>query len=209
MSGYGGELALMALPDDWRLHVQLSRYFYGSTLKRVRDDLAANRTGIAVVEVATPINAPVLEVALDRRSVYLLGFRARGAREWWGFVADGCPPALPGGAVRAIRGRSTYPWLGLPERINITPVRLLSGLAGFGGTVDSESARRLVLLLFLLPEALRFDNVLMECSRYLSIGTSFAHVLHPARYRATVTNWSGATRGDPNVLLAHAGRQNA
>jgi hypothetical protein len=103
MSDYGAERALMALPADGRLHVQLSRYFYALTLKRVRSDLEGNRSGLALVEVATPLDAPVVEIALDRRSLSLFALRRRGAREWWGFVRDGCPPAC-----RALPcGRST------------------------------------------------------------------------------------------------------
>lgn len=203
MSDYGGELALMGLPDDGRLHVQLSRYFYSSTVRRVRDDLEGNRSGLAVVEAAAPINAPVLEIVLDRRSVYLIAFRRQGAREWWGFADDGCPATLPGGPMRPIRGRNTYSWLGLPDSINLTPVQLLSQLASFSGTVDRDAARCLVLLFFLVPEAIRFDSVFLECARYLSAGTQFANTLHPGQHRQTVTNWAAASAADRNVLLRY------
>jgi hypothetical protein len=85
----------------------------------------------------------------------------------------------------------------------MTPVQLLSGLAGFAGTVDTEVARRLVLLLFLVPEAPRFDSILLEGARYLSAGTQFANTLYPARHRPTVTNWAKAPPADANVLLPH------
>lgn len=85
----------------------------------------------------------------------------------------------------------------------MTPSDLLSGLAGFRGTVDTEIAQCLVLLLFLVPEALRFDSLLLEGARYLSTGTRFANTIYPARHRGTVTNWAKAITSDPNVLLPH------
>ncbi len=155
-----------------------------------------------MVELACPINAPTLQIALDRRSLYLLAFRAVG-QPWWGFIEEGCPATLPGGAVRPIRGSSNYARLGLPASIHMTPVQLLTRLAAFGGNIGPAQAEALVLLLFLVPESLRFDNVLMECCRYFSIGTQYAHTIHPAAFHSTVTAWAGAGSGDPNVLLPH------
>lgn len=95
MSGYGAERALMALPPDSRLHVQLSRYFYASTLKRVRSNLDSNRSGPAVIEVATPADAPVLEIVLDRRSLYRLRCAAVGQPNGGDLSRTAVPPACP------------------------------------------------------------------------------------------------------------------
>ena len=156
-----GQLALNRLPDDGRLHVQAYGFFYASTLARLREDLRGNRSGLVVVEVGSPIHAPTLQLVLDRRSLYLRAFRAAGQATWWGFLAEGCPASLPGGPVRAIRGSSNYSELGLPDGIDLTAVRLLTRLASFAGTIGPDMAQALVLLLFLVPEALRFDNVLL------------------------------------------------
>lgn len=197
-----GQTALNALPDDSRLHVQLSHYFYDRTLRQLRNDMISNRSGLAVVEVATPINAPPLQIGPDRRSVYVWAFRQLGQKEWWAFLDDGCPATLPGGATRRINGRNTYTWLGLPPSINMHPIRLLARLAAFDGNIDPETARALVLLLFLVAEALRFDDVLMECCRYLSAGTTTACTLLPGKFRNTVTNWASAGQSG-NVLLPY------
>ena len=52
-----GNIAVLYLPDDWRqLHVQLSRYFYASTLAKLRRDILANRSGLAVFEGVSEIS---------------------------------------------------------------------------------------------------------------------------------------------------------
>jgi len=201
MRNYGGETALAKLPSDRRLHVQLSPYFYDWSLKRLRSDLEGNRKGLAIVEVAAPINAPTLQVVLDRRTLYVLAFRAAADPMWWGFLEDGCPKSLPGGSVGRINGRSHYSWLGLPERISMLPVHLLTHLAGAKGRVSSETAQCIVLLLFLIPEALRFDSVMLEGARYLS-GIP-ANVMHPARFRETVHGWEKSPIDNRDVLLRH------
>ncbi len=200
-----GVIALMNLPDDQRLHVQLSMYFYASTLAKLRNDVLANRAGWAVFEIAAPINAPVVQIAMDRRSTYVHGFRRAGATEWWAFQEPGRPlPALPGGA-RPMGLTGSYTELGLPAAINLRPERLLSLLAYYPGRPDPEFCQGIVLLLFLVAEALRFDSVLMECVRYFGLGTSSAYTIHPAEFRAVVNNWAAAAPGSRDVLVPYLG----
>ncbi len=194
-----GHLALMALPDDQRLHVQLSPYFYASTLAKLRRDIHSNRAGFAIVEVAAPINAPMIQVAMDRRSTYVLGFRAAGGRSWWAFNEPEKPlPALPGAQVRPMGLSGSYTELGLPPSINMRPENLLDKIASYAGTPNPTFCQAIVLLLFLVAEALRFDSLLMECVRYFSIGS---YTIHPAQFASTVRNWKKSLPADDNVLL--------
>jgi Ribosome inactivating protein len=205
MSGQvSGNIALLMLPDDGRLHIQLSRYFYASTLAKLRRAVEANRSGVIVFELAAPINAPVIHVAMDRRSSYVHGFRTTTARHWWAFKPkDGPLPSLPGLPSQSIGLTGNYSELGLPASINMRPEALLSRLAAFTGGRDPEFCRAIVLLLFLVAEAMRFESLLFECQRYFSGGTSDAYTIHPAAHRDTVKNWEDALPGDPNVLLPH------
>lgn len=138
-----GNLALLALPDDQRLHVQLSMYFYASTLAKLRRHTQANRSGLAIFEVAAPINAPLVQVAMDRQSTYVLGFRANEGSNWWAFQEAGKSlPVLPGAQVRPMGLSGSYTDLGLPTAINMRPEKALSLLASYAGMPDPESCRR-------------------------------------------------------------------
>src|SRR4051812_33296780 len=128
LGGYqvSGNVALLALPDDQRLHVQLSAYFYASTLVRLRREISGSRTGLAVFEVAAPINSPLIQVAMDRRSTYVLGFRNATGSNWWAFQEAGKPlPVLPGAPARPIGLSGSYTELGLPTSINMRPEEVL------------------------------------------------------------------------------------
>lgn len=57
-----------------------------------------------------------------------------------------------------------------------------------------------MLLLFLVAEALRFDDVLMECVRFFSMGN---YTIHPAQFASTVRGWKAALPADGNVLLRY------
>ena len=87
-----GNHALLMLPDDQRLHVQFSRYFHASTVAKLRHDIDSNRTGLVAFEIAAPISAPLIQVAMDRRSTYVPGFRVAIGHDWWAFQR---PPPRP------------------------------------------------------------------------------------------------------------------
>jgi hypothetical protein len=72
-----GSIALLHQPGDLRSFVQLSRYLYPFC--------SNDRSGVEVVEVWAPIDAPRIAVALDRRTLYLFGLRALPGGEWWCF----------------------------------------------------------------------------------------------------------------------------
>ena len=202
-----GAIAVLCLPDDQRLHVQLSPYFYASTLAKLRRDILADRSGWAVVELATPVTSPVIEVALDRRTAYVLGFRLAGRAQWWAFQDRDKPlPRLPGGPCRWSGLSGSYAELGLPASINMRPDKLLNLLAAYDGRPDPQFCRAVVLLLFLVAEALRFDSVLMECVAYFSQGAGTANTLHPGALGSVVKNWAKAPAGDRNLLVAHLGQ---
>lgn len=226
-----GNLAVLSLPGDFRLHVQLSVYFYASTLARLRQDILANRSGIVTFEVAAPISAPLLHVAMDRHSTYVLGYRPDRANFWWTFGEDGGRlPVLPGGPSRPMGLTGSYTELGLPisggfipdstdpsninddlwnasesKMINLRPERLLAVLAGYQGTPDPEFSRAILLLLFLVAEALRFDNVLRECTRYFTSVPRYANSIRPGFLASTVRNWAKSPPGHPNVLVPFLG----
>jgi hypothetical protein len=199
-----GNLALLALPEDQRLHVQLSMYFYASTLAKLRRDIDGNRTGLALVEVAAPINAPKISVAIDRRSTYVLAFRTLTGRNWWAFKEPDKPlPVLPGAPVRTIGLTGSYTELGLPPSINMRPEELLNQLASYGGSPDPRFCQAVVLLLFLMAEAVRFDDVWMECVRFFAVGAGSGYTIHPAKFETAVRNWKVALPSDRNVLLRY------
>ena len=198
-----GNLALLALPDDQRLHVQLSPYFYVSTLAKLRNDIGGHRTGIVVFELTAPINAPLIHVAMDRCSAYVLGFRPAAGSHWWAFRETGKPlPTLPGAASRPMQLSGSYTELGLPSSINMRPEHVLAQLAGFRGSPDPRFCQAIVLLLFLVAEALRFDSVLLECVRYFSMSYG---TIHPSQFARTVRDWNITPASDPDVLLPYCG----
>jgi hypothetical protein len=200
-----GNIALLHLPDNRRPHIQLTTYFYASTLAKVRRDIIGNRAGVAVIEVGMPISVPLIEVAMDRRSTYVQGFRVAGAPHWWAFQEKDKPlPALPGGPSRTMSLSGSYTELGLPPAINMRPDKMLTLLTGYNGKLNQDFCRGIVLLLFLVAEALRFDSLLMECARYFSFGGTL-NTIHPAAHAATVQNWAKSLPGDPNVLVPYLG----
>lgn len=206
MSGQvSGNIAVLMLPDDFRLHIQLSRYFYASTLAKLRRHVGGNRSGIVDFEIAAPINAPVIHVAMDRQTTYILGFRSVDARHWWAFKEENKPlPALPGLPSRSMGLTGSYTELGFPTSINLPPEQLLSRLAGFSGTPDGDFCRAILLLLFLVAEAMRFESLLFEGQRYFGMGTSDFATIHPAAHKETVQDWKKSLPADPNVLLRYA-----
>lgn len=199
-----GTTARLALPDWQGAHIQLSIFFYPFTLRRVRDAIEGSRSGIAVLEVAAPINAPTLEIALDRRDLYMHGWRGRGTQVWNRFVPKtGRASALPGGRHSDLPSDGSYPDLGMRgvgRTREITPVKLLADLAACRGTVPGPDGWVQVLLLVLLTsEALRFDSVMLEGMKWLQSGRYDVPAIADV-----VTNWASATAaGSRNVLLPH------
>jgi hypothetical protein len=199
-----GTTARLALPDWQGAHIQLSIFFYPFTLRRVREALEGSRSGLTVIEVAAPINAPTLECVLDRRDLYLHGWREQGTPVWNRFTPKiGKPPDLPGGRHVNLPSDGSYPDLGmrgLGRTDEITPVKLLADLAACRGSIAGPDGWVKVLLLILLvPEALRFDSVMLEGMRWLSSGR-----YDVASVADTVTNWAkSSAAGSRNVLLRH------
>ena len=224
-----GNIALLNLPDDQRLHVQLSTYFYVQTLARLRRDILSKRSGIVTFEVAAPINAPLIHVAMDRRSTYVLGFRPQRTTSWWVFQEEGKPvPVLPGGPSRSMGLTGSYTELGLPlsagpipdstdpdninddlwnmsqsRMINMRPERLLATLDAYQGSPDQTFSQAILLLIFLVAEALRFDNVLRECTRYFTSIPRYANSIRPGFFASTVQNWKKTPPGHPNLLVPY------
>jgi len=189
-----GSLALLRAPDGFAPYVQLSFYLYPWCIKELRRRLSweRNRTGVHVVRLGVPIEAPPIDLALDGRSLYLYGVRAVPGGPWWCFRdLRPRPPDPPGAPARwEIPSDGSYTDLGLPTTIDHAPLDILRGMAGFDGRLNPARARDLVALMFLVPEALRFESLLDEGMRYLH---SFR--LHPAAHKATVTNWRVRTEG--------------
>ena len=204
MARADGTTARLALPDWQGAHIQFSIYFYPFTLKRVRETLEDARGGLTVLEVAAPINAPTLELALDRRDLYLHGWRERGSGVWNRFTPKkGAAPALPGGRHADLPSDGSYPDLGMRgvgRTREITPQKLLADLAACHGTVAGPEGWVEVLLLVLLTsEALRFDSVMVEGMKWLQTGRYDVPAV-----ANTITNWASATAaGSRNVLLPH------
>lgn len=194
-----GNIALANAPSHGGAWLQLSIYLFPWSLAETRRRLSGAREGVEVVEISAPIDAPRLLVALDRRSLYLLGLKAEAAENWWAFEENGALPRLPGGGSRRINGRSDYTFLGL-NKIETTPVKLLSDLCVFDGRLGDQAARdRMALLIFLTAEALRFDSIMLAGMRFLGGGR-----IDLGDYADTLKNWKNATaRGARDVLVPH------
>ena len=124
-----GNIALLHQPGDLRSFIQLSRYLYPFCIKELRRRLENDRSGVEVVEVWAPVDAPRIAVALDRRTLYLFGLRALPGGEWWCFEGYPRPTDPPGAKVRLMSGDGNYASFGWPERISTTPIKLLTDLS--------------------------------------------------------------------------------
>lgn len=197
-----GATALLRAPEGFAPHIQLSFYLYPWGIKEMRRRLgwAHNRQGVVVIRLTAPIQAPPIDLALDAASLYLFGVRAPPDGPWYCFRDYPRPADPPGAPVRAvIPGEGSYRELGLPETIDRTPIDILNGIRSFDGRLSPDRARDLVALMFLVPEALRFDSILDEGMRYLH------HFrLHCAAHKDRVTNWATGTAGHhPDIILPH------
>ncbi len=200
--------------------IQLGPY-YGRNVTDARHYLARRRArGAVTVYVAAPITSPILEVAIDGRSLYVLGFRRQGLPRWWEFEPDGDQPRLAP-LSRIASGPATYSNLGLTAGTEVVmqPWWLLRDLAAFDGLMgDDAKKRKLLLLIFLVSEALRFELVKAACYAYVSnavtyFGAPDHYYRNPgdlAGHRfvfteqlvQTVQNWSSRTVGrSPDVAL--------
>lgn len=137
--------------------------------------LEKRREGVVTVYVTAPITAPIREVAIDGRTLYVLGFRRQGERSWWEFEPDGAQPRLDP-FRRIAGGPATYFNLVLTAgtEVVLPPWLLLTELAGFNGLMgDAAKKRKLLLLIFLVSEALRFDSVKAACYAYISNAATY------------------------------------
>lgn len=195
MARIDGTTARLALPDWQGAHIQLSIFFFPFTLKRVREALSARR-GISVLELSAPINAPTIEVALEGRSLYVLGWREKGKPTWSRFrVETGSPPALPGGRHKEVSTTGNYMNLPAPDRYRREVMALLASLARPAGEHDPADVK---LMLLLVPEALRFQSAMEEGMRFLSGGAVDFAAIRPELY------WEDKTRArSRDVLMPH------
>ena len=154
--------------------------------------------------MSAPINSPKLHVAIDRHSLYLLGWKPISSDQWWAFEENGQLPKLPGGGVRRINGKMDYEFLGLREfdSYNIPPTKLLADLSVFDGKLgDWQKKANAIMLIFLMSEALRFDSVMLACVNWL---TGTWTMKFTDEIKARVKDWAHSTgRRDRDVLLEH------
>ncbi len=153
--------------------------YYNRNIGQVRDAVRQSRAAelsTMTIYVTAPITAPVLEIAVEPHAVWVLGFRALNAAEWWEFPRTGDLPPVPGPSRTITGPPASYELLGLnrfaeknPGLHIIEPWRLLQELASFNGRVDTDEKRRnIILLIFLVSEAVRFDSMQGFCYRYVS-----------------------------------------
>ncbi len=213
--------------------IQLGPY-YGRNITELRRAIAERRAaGAITVYLTAPVTSPVLEIAIDGRSLYVLGFRELGARAWWEFEPDTdtgllLPAVRPGlllPAVRIAGGPASYGNLGLTADTEVVmqPWQLVRELAAFDGRLgDAAKKRKLLLLISLVSEALRFDSVKAACYAYVSNAPAYfgapehfhRHPEHMAGHRfvfterlvETVRNWRKRTEaGSPDIGLPWIG----
>lgn len=199
-----GNIALLNQPGDFRSWVQLSPYLYPFCLRELRYRIGLARDGVEVIEVWAPINAPRIAVAIDRRSLYLFGLRALPDGPWYCFRDYARPADPPGAPVVEIDEELNYARLlgAAPSAIAMTPVQLLTLASDFGrARASPRQLQALAALMFLVPEALRFDSVMLAAMRYFDQG-----FLPVADLLATVQNWAGASADEhDDVLMSHLG----
>lgn len=200
--------------------IQLGPY-YGRNITDARRYMATRRTrGTVTVYVAAPITSPILEVAIDGRSLYVLGLRPQGLQRWWEFEPESDQPRLEPAALIA-GGPATYSNLGLTAGTEVVmePWGLLREFATFNGLMgDAAKKRKLLLLIFLVSEALRFESVKAACYAYVShavtyFGAPDHYYRNPADLAGhrfvfteklvhTVKNWSKqSVHGGPDIAL--------
>lgn len=153
--------------------IQLGPY-YNRNVRMTREAVLAKRNAGArtmVVYLTAPITAPVIEVAIDTASLYVLGLRKLNAPVWWAFEPDGKLPPVPGPSRPiALGGPASYDNLGLHAgaKHTIAPWKLLNDLSVFdGGSLDPVGRKNLLLVVFLISEAMRFGAVQALCYRYV------------------------------------------
>jgi len=197
-----GNIALLHQPDDLRSWVQLSPYLYPFCLKEMRYRIGLQREGVEVIEVWAPINAPRIAIAIDRRSLYLFGLRALPDGPWYCFRDYRRPADPPGAPVIEVDEALNYARLlgASPSAIAMPPVQLLGLAADFGRSRTSpQQLQALAALMFLVPEALRFDSVMLAAMRYFDRG-----FLPVGELLDTVQNWANASALEHNnVLVPH------
>lgn len=205
--------------------IQLGPY-YNHNITITRRIVAGRRgRGAVTIYVTAPISAPVLEVAIDGRSLYVLGFRRQGDDpRWWEFEPDGTLPTLsPSRSI--VGGPASYQNLDLTAGAEVVmqPWRLLTELWRFDGKIgDAAKKRKLLLLIFLVAEALRFDSVKGACYKYVTNPTGYFNApdhyyRNPAdlsghrfvfteRLVDTVQNWRTLTKArNPDIALPWIG----
>ena len=153
--------------------------YYNRTIGQTRDAVRRSReAGLTTMKIylTAPIVAPIIEVAVTPGRVWVLGFKVLNAPTWWEFKRTGDLPPVPGPASPVQGPAASYELLGLGEFAKATPPvhviepwRLLQALATFNGKIGTNAKRKnIVLLLFLVSEAVRFDSMQGLCYRYVS-----------------------------------------
>jgi hypothetical protein len=85
---------------------------------------------------------------------------------------------------------------------NISPIKLMADLSVFDGKLgDWQKKANVIMLIFLLPEALRFDSLELACRKWM---TDTWTMKFTDEIKARAKDWAKSTeRGDRDVLLEH------
>ncbi|MDO9707969.1 ribosome-inactivating family protein [Paracraurococcus lichenis] len=149
--------------------------YYRQNIRQTRRDVLRERAGrgrVMHVVLGSPVatTTPWIEVALDPRSLYVLGFRTFKTATWWAFEPEGNLPQLEGETRRIRSGPSNYNNLGLNllDGCVIEPWQFLADLRDFQGRLDEHGRMLGVLLLFVVSEAIRFDTIHELCYRWIN-----------------------------------------
>ena len=153
--------------------ISLGPYYNRNITETRRTVLEARARGTRILHVIlsaqVSVSNPWIEIGLDPHSLYVLGFRPFGSSAWWEFEPEANLPALPEPTRRIIGGTSNYKNLALDElrSIALAPVRFLEMLRDFGGRLDEQGRASAILLLLVVPEALRFNSIQSLCYRWI------------------------------------------
>ncbi len=211
--------------------VEISKAKYAADIKALRAKLskggttitgAADGTGAEIVYVKG--GADTLEVLIRKFDLYVLGFRGKGAANWYVFTPDeaetsfldknlgesktvgkdknrpGPPKWFPAARIDIGSG-GNYNTLGAFDKYKYYAgaeiIKAVGALCAFKGKGTEFDASAAVILIFAISEAMRFDSVCKAIDTAVGGGDGFS----PDEFKDKVTNWEAAKVGDADVMI--------
>lgn len=203
--------------------------YYRTNIRETRRAVERERRGASrtmTILLGSYVNtaSPWIEVALDPRSLYVLGFREHGAAAWWAFEPEANLPRIAGPTRPILSGPSNYNNLDLNGLGGCAtePWQFLADLRDFQGRLDKPGRALAILLLFVTAEAIRFDTIHELCYRWINQPEQYFQdpdffyrnplamgkhaIAFSPETKACVRSWRNQTEaGSPNVMVPWVG----